>query len=92
MNCNECKYEEKHEYKYEEKQYNYTICKITHIVNTKSCNYISNDKEVENMNICYNCQYWIGCGDYGLSCEKDYYNCNTNGFSNACNKFKRRVE
>lgn len=91
MNCKDCKY-----YK------NITImelgnitnvipmCCITHIIKPKSCTYIADDTEVENMSICYNCKYWLGGGDWGLSCQKDYYNCSANGFDEACDKFERK--
>lgn len=65
-------------------------CNITHVCNVKSCNYISDDNEVENMKICYNCNSWLGCGDWGLSCKKNYYNCSSNGFDEACEQFERK--
>lgn len=42
------------------------------------------------MDICFNCKYWLGGGDWGLSCEKDYHNCSTNGFDEACELFERK--
>lgn len=66
------------------------MCSITHTINPKSCTYIVGDAEVEDMDICYNCKYWFGGGDWGLSCQKDYYNCSTNGFNEACEQFERR--
>lgn len=82
MECKDCK----HYNKYKRMYY------ITHICNTQSCTYLSYDKDVEEMNICYNCKYWIGGGDWGLSCEKDYYNCSTNGFNRICEQFERRQQ
>lgn len=67
-----------------------TVCSITHVCNTKSCTYITSDEEVEDMDICYNCKYWYGGGDWGLSCEKDYYNCSSNGFDEVCEQFERK--
>ena len=46
--------------------------------------------KIEEMKICYNCKHWIGGGDWGLSCKKDYYNCSTNGFNEGCKDFERR--
>lgn len=68
------------------------ICSITHVCNVKSCNYISDDNEVNNMEICYNCNSWIGLGDWGLSCSENYYNCSCNGFDEACEEFVRKKE
>lgn len=64
-------------------------CNITHICNTKSCA-LPSDEDVKYLNICYNCQYWHGGGDWGLSCDKNYYNCSSNGFDKACEQFKRK--
>lgn len=74
MECKDCKY-----YKERSSQAVYSLCTITHICNTKSCG-LESDNEVEHMDICYNCKYWIGGGDWGLSCMKDYYNYSSNGF------------
>lgn len=84
MECKDCKYH------HNDTKYNYNMCEITHVINTKSCTYIKNDNKVDNMNICFNCKYWIGGGDWGLSCEKDYLNCSANGFDEACEQFERK--
>ena len=52
---------------------------------------MKNIPEVKNMNICYNCKHWIGGGDWGLSCAKNYYNCSTNGFDEVCEQFERKT-
>ena len=67
------------------------LCKITNICNMQSCTYITDGDKVEDMDICYNCQHWIGGGDWGLSCTKNYYNCSYNGFDIACEQFERKV-
>lgn len=64
-------------------------CKIKSIVCPEGCHDIESDDDIENMNICYNCKYWMGGGDFGLSCRKDYYNCSANGFDKACEKFEK---
>lgn len=84
MNCKDCKYK----YKTADGD---TFCEITHLLYTKSCNYIDNDSQVVAMNICYNCKHWIGGGDWGLSCRKDYYNTSTNGFREVCEHFERKL-
>lgn len=84
MFCKDCKYK----YKTADGD---TFCEITHLLYTKSCDYIDNDSQVVAMNICYNCKHWIGGGDWGLSCRKDYYNTSTNGFREVCEHFERRL-
>jgi hypothetical protein len=78
MKCKDCKYHNKYK----------KMCKITYLANTISCP-IESDEDVEKMDICYNCKHWMGGGDWGLSCRKDYYNCSHNGFDNACEQFER---
>lgn len=86
MKCENCKY-----YKDDHNDFFRTImCLISHRWQPKSCTYITSDEEVKDMNICFNCKYWLGGGDWGLSCEKDYYNCSANGFDEACEQFERR--
>ena len=81
MNCINCKYREYMTV------YQTTVCTISHRLRPHSCDYIVDDKDVENMNICFNCKHWLGGGDWGLSCAKDYYNCSVNGFDKACKNF-----
>lgn len=88
MICSNCKFLSKNS-KLNELEKN-GICKITNICNPKACTYIKTDNDVSDMNICFNCQNWIGGGDWGLSCKKDYYNCNTNGFKEACSHFIKK--
>ena len=33
--------------------------------------------------------HWRCLGDWGLSCDKNYYNCSNNGFDKACEQFER---
>lgn len=66
------------------------LCHITRVCNMTSCTYLTDDDKVEDMDICYNCQHWIGGGDWGLSCAKNYYNCSHNGFDIACEQFERK--
>lgn len=86
MECKNCRYW--HEVK---DRFVDNMCDITHMCNTRSCNNIVNDKDVEHMNICYNCEHWYGMGDWGLSCSKNYYDCSCNGFREACEQFKRKT-
>lgn len=84
MECKNCKYWRKLEDRFVD-----NMCNITHMCNTKSCT-LPSDEVVESLPICYNCQHWYGGGDWGLSCAKNYYNCSSNGFDEACEQFERR--
>lgn len=84
MNCKDCKYLNE-----ENGWGTVNVCKITSRVNPTFC-YLESDEAVKDMNICYNCQHWYGFGDWGLSCAKNYYDCSTNGFREACEKFERK--
>jgi hypothetical protein len=80
MQCTDCNHYNKYK----------KMCKVTHVANTISCPAISNE-QIDNAEICYNCQYWLGGGDWGTSCKVDYYKCSVNGFNKACEKFEREV-
>lgn len=67
------------------------VCDVTHRINPSSCTIVSDD-DVKHMSICYNCQYWLGGGDWGLSCAKNYYHCSTNGFDEACDRFEKNTK
>lgn len=55
--------------------FNYACCTLTRrIVNPETevrCNCFNRD--LSEYNICYNCKYYIGGGDWGLFCEKHYH-------------------
>ena len=74
-------------------EHDYSACVITHRVihdfNKKYCE--ANVEDIDSMDICYNCEYWIGGGDWGLSCTQEYEVALSNGFTPACNRFKRRI-
>ena len=44
-----------------------------------------------NRNRCGDCKNWIGGGDWGLSCSKDYYIATTNPNREACDKFEKII-
>ena len=91
MECKDCRYYKVSDVIQGDKSFTMNSCEIAHVLNTKSCTYIASDVEVEDMDICYNCKYWLGGGDWGLSCQKNYLNCSANGFDEACEQFERRV-
>jgi hypothetical protein len=84
MECNKCKYFNRHN-----DSVVFGVCSITSRCNTKSCT-LSSDEDVKHMHICYNCQHWHGMGDWGLSCAKNYYDCSSDGFRQACEQFERK--
>lgn len=88
MKCKDCKYYKVDNFFFDGKEYTNYTCEITHRCNPKSC-IIKNDENIIYMDICYNCKYWIGGGDFGLSCKKNYYHCSANGFDKACEQFER---
>lgn len=68
------------------------VCIITNIITDNPkfpaipCSYDVN--MIKDMNICFNCEHWIGAGDWGLSCRQ-HYHATSNGFDEACVDFKR---
>ena len=84
MECKNCKY------LYQDHGWSTdNCCSITNRVNPVSCS-IKSDEDVEYMDICYNCEHWVGGGDWGLSCRKNYYDCSSDGFREACEQFERK--
>ena len=69
-------------------------CRITNRnvgVLIKGCS-LDTDKQVKDMSICFTCRYWIGGGDWGISCAKNYYYANNNGFHEACELYEKKDE
>ena len=89
MECKDCRYYKVDSFTFNGKEYTNRECKITHRCNTISCT-AKSYKEIDEAYICFNCKYWIGGGDWGLSCQKNYYHCSANGFDESCEKFERR--
>lgn len=67
----------------------YNICtlsgRILYLNCAEDCNYYNLD--LSNEKICMNCKYFIGGGDWGLGCKKDYYRL-PNRISKACVEFE----
>ena len=84
MKCSECGYRDTNG--------TYNMCAVTcKILNFPGKKQIVGCSDVDNIkekDICYNCKHWIGGGDWGLSCRKDYYVASSNGFNKACEKFE----
>lgn len=88
MNCNECEFcLTVNNDAYEEP---YKVCRINnHIINNNTTCHLMSGEKLEDMNICFNCKYWMGGGDFGLSCHKNYYISSCNGFDKACKDFDK---
>ena len=65
-----------------------SVCLVTHVLHPKPCGF--NTAGIKDMHICFNCKDWCGAGDWGLSCASDYYMATSNGFREACERFKKR--
>ena len=65
-----------------------TLCRKILFKNcVEDCNYYNLD--LSNEKICMNCKHFLGGGDWGLSCMKDYYKL-PNKLSKACVEFERK--
>ena len=73
MECKNCKYYRTSDVIQGNKSFTMKSCDIAHVLNTRSCIYITSDTEVENMDICYNCKHWLGGGDWGVKLSKELF-------------------
>ena len=68
-------------------------CQLTNVLlrqdgsSGKTCNYYNVD--VSHMPVCINCKHFLGGGDWGLSCAKDYYTI-AEPLDKICDKFERK--
>ena len=53
------------------------------------CDY--HNVDITDMEICLNCEHYLGGGDWGLTCADDYYKL-PGPTSKACEHFKRKVK
>lgn len=72
----------------------YVKCKLTNRCIGKYIDNVENlcynyNKDLTNEHICLNCKYFLGGGDWGLSCSQDYYTL-VEALDKSCEKFKRR--
>ena len=56
---------------------------------TDDCKYYN--KDMSKAKICLNCKHYIGGGDWGLGCHKDYHRL-PNALDEACNDWDERIE
>lgn len=76
MKCKDCKYCEISNFKFQGKSYSNACCLLSHYAikpNVKhNCKCFNID--LSEYDICYNCKYYSGGGDWGLFCShKDMY-------------------
>ena len=90
MKCRDCKYSNNETYVFAGKEC--CTCSLTRRVmnaNAESeCNCFNRD--LSEYDICYNCKYYIGGGDWGLFCEKHYHHLGK--FSDEpCKDYEKKV-
>lgn len=83
MKCKDCKYYEKG---------TYGCCTLTCVVVNANeenvCPYYN--KDLSSYDICYNCKYYIGGGDWGLFCShKDKYHHLGHFSDNPCEMYEK---
>ncbi len=91
--CKDCKYFESGSFEFNGKHYTTAACTLSHLVVVPdkeiNCAYFNADLSSEN--ICYNCRYYIGGGDWGLFCShKDKYHHLGKFNDEACEDFERK--
>ena len=70
---------------------NERYCELTRLVITNVDDFVKCEywnKDLSREKICLNCKHFIGGGDWGLSCAKDYYRL-SNALSTACDDFEK---
>lgn len=92
MKCEDCRHSESSAFTHN--GFNYVVCTLTRrAMNPKAdvtCGCFNRD--LSGYNICYNCKYYIGGGDWGLFCShKDMYHHLGKFSDESCEKFERKV-
>lgn len=69
------------------------VCSLTHVVlfgnQALKCDLYNRDLSKED--VCYNCDYYMGGGDWGLACRKHYHRL-PNATSKICDDFARKSD
>ena len=70
--CQDCKYLSKY-YEFNDKQY--IQCYLTNTILTDNAEEMCDchDINLDGIDICFNCRYFGGGGDWGLACRKHYH-------------------
>ena len=90
--CRDCRYAQIYTFPIHGENIETCCCSLTRQcthADRDTCEYCNAD--LSSYEICYNCEYYLGGGDWGLSCShKDgfYLICKFN--DNACKHFKRK--
>lgn len=70
------------------------MCNLDRVIHSRTgkdalnCDYFN--KDMTNEPICYNCEHYLGGGDWGLSCANDYYKL-VEATSKICDNFKKKA-
>lgn len=69
------------------------VCSLTHVVlfsnQALKCELYNRDLSKED--VCYNCEHYMGGGDWGLACRKHYHRL-PNTTSKICDDFVRKSD
>ena len=87
MRCNDC-------CNFNQENEKFISCNLTRACIKKNvpdveakCNFFN--KDMSNEPICFNCKHFLGGGDWGLSCGKDYYRL-VDALDLKCEKFEHK--
>ena len=94
MKCKDCQYLHTNPFKSNGKEYTISIYELTHLVVKPDvegeCEWFNTD--LSDQDICYNCCYYIGGGDWGLFCpHKDNYHHLGKFNDKPCKHYERRI-
>ncbi len=76
MKCSDCKYSQTNSFDVKDKTATITVCNLTRTVMNPDAEWDCEcfNEDLTKYNICYNCRYYRGGGDWGLFCShKDKY-------------------
>lgn len=89
MKCENCIHSESSVFTHN--GFNYVVCTLTREVMKTDvvCNCYNRD--LSEYDICYNCKYYIGGGDWGLFCShKDMYHHLGKFFDEPCKRYEKK--
>ena len=92
MKCIDCKYCQISEFEFQGKSYKNAYCELSHLIIKvdKEHNCQCFNKDLSKYNICYNCKYYCGGGDWGLFCShKKMYHHLGKFNDDPCNYYKK---
>ena len=95
MKCNDCRYVLSGEYhaRGKEPRIEY-VCTLTRVLVSadKDHDCQCHNRDLSEYDICYNCKYYMGGGDWGLFCShEDMYHHLGKFNDDACERFERKM-